>query len=53
MSTKDCLYKVGDKGKLIINNSIVDNFYVVKNGLLVKTVVVDIEKANRWPTASK
>jgi hypothetical protein len=32
---------------------LVDNFYVVKNGLLVKTVVVDIEKANRWPTARK
>ena len=34
MSTKDCLYKVGDP---------VDNFYIVKNGVLVKTVVVDIE----------
>lgn len=40
MSTKDCLYKVGDE---------VDNFYIVKNGTLVKNVVVDLEQSNRWP----
>lgn len=44
MSTKDCLYKVGDP---------IDNFYIVKNGVLAKSVVVDMEYSNRWPVASK
>lgn len=44
MSTKDCLYKAGD---------LIDNFYIVKNGTLVKKVVVNIEKSNRWPTATR
>ncbi|CAD8163715.1 unnamed protein product [Paramecium pentaurelia] len=44
MSTKDCLYKVGDP---------IDNFYIVKNGTLVKKVVVNLEKSNRWPVKTK
>lgn len=44
MSAKDCLYKVGDP---------IDNFYIVKNGILAKKVVVNIEKSNRWPIESK
>ncbi|CAD8113635.1 unnamed protein product [Paramecium sonneborni] len=44
MSTKDCLYKAGDQ---------VDNFYIVKNGTLVKNVVVDLEESNRWPIGAK
>lgn len=44
MSTKDCLYKATDP---------VDNFYIVKNGTLVKNVVVDLEESNRWPVEPK
>ncbi|CAK73896.1 unnamed protein product (macronuclear) [Paramecium tetraurelia] len=44
MSAKDCLYKVGDP---------IDNFYIVKNGILVKKVVVNLEKSNRWPVKTK
>ena len=32
---------------------VVDNFYIVKNGTLVKTVVIDLDKTNRWPTSTK
>ncbi|CAD8067435.1 unnamed protein product [Paramecium sonneborni] len=44
MSAKDCLYKIGDQ---------IDNFYIVKSGVLVKKVVVNLEKSNRWPVKTK
>ena len=40
ISEYDTLYRSGEP---------TDNIYLVKNGKLVKRVVVDLEEANRWP----
>lgn len=40
LSPFDALYRTGDP---------IDNVYILKNGILVKKVVVDLEQSNRWP----
>ncbi len=40
LAPNDNLYKIGDW---------VDGIYIIKNGILKKEVIVDIEYANRWP----
>ncbi|KAM3141599.1 hypothetical protein pb186bvf_006204 [Paramecium bursaria] len=44
LTPQDVLYSAGDT---------VDNFYILKQGLLVKKVVMDLEDQNRWPIAQK
>ena len=37
LAPKECLYKESD---------LIDNFYIVKNGHLIKTIQVELEKSN-------
>ena len=41
LAPKECLYKESD---------LIDNFYIVKNGHLIKTIQVELEKSNQWPS---
>ncbi|KAL4493069.1 hypothetical protein ABPG72_003154 [Tetrahymena utriculariae] len=40
LAPKECLFKETDP---------IDNFYIVKQGLLIKTMQVELEQQNKWP----